>query len=425
MSSAEAQGYLLMTIHEEENYRRYFCLSILWLLFVFFFISHNLCWLNTSDRRPTVSFSIPYGWEYSEDAGLELYSAIDYPSGMIREKIRIARPLKNAVISFFIDVAECFYPLSDRLKLGMSYVLHHFMNLIVAFGIIGALFYLSKSYQLCAEGTFLSWLWMLFTLVGVLATSHTLIFQVAISVIAFLAWKRILSFDQFSITKRVIIITIYSLLCGFTVLIKQDYAPYLAILLYAIFTRNILLIIVGMITFNLPLLLYKQILRMVDVPWYNHEAETYGQGIWWINSYEQEGLLYTLKKMFSLLNSSYDAFASYYGVLFIAICVIGFFCYQSKSEQLKKVKLFTILLIISNFIQTIAAGRPLGYMFGDSFIVLSLFFSQGYRRVLEIYSSQRFWVRLSFYCMIGLHIVIVLFDCLRLPWEHPFDHLNR
>ena len=381
------------------------------------------CLWSATGVNPWVS--TPYGWEYSEDSGLELYSAIDYPSGMIREKIRIARPLKNAVISFFIDVAECFYPLSDRLKLGMSYVLHHLMNLVVAFGIIGALFYLSKSYQLCAEGIFISWLWLLFSLTWDLAMSHTWIFQAAISVVAFLVWKRILSFDQFSISKRVILITIYSIFCGFTVLIRQDYAPYLAILLYAIFTRNILLIIVGSITFNLPLLLYKQILRMVGVPWYSHEVEAYGEGVWWITSYKQEGLLYTIDKFFSLLHKSYDAFASYYGVLLIAICVIGFFCYQSNDEQLKKVKLFTILLIISNFIQTVGAGRPFGYMFEDSFIVLSLFFSQGYRRVLEMYPSQRYWVRLGFYCMIGLHLIIIMFDQLNLPWVHPFDQLKR
>ncbi len=414
-----------MGIYKEENYRRYFYLATFWLLFVFFFISHNWLWLNPSTRRPTVSFPIPYGWEYSDDSGTELYSAIDFPSGMIREKIRIARPLKNAIISVFIDTAEIIYPLSDRLKLGMSYVLHHLMNLIVAFGIIGALFYLSKFYQLSAEGVFIAWLWLLFSVTVDLAQSHTYIFQAAISVLAFLVWKRILSFDKYSVCKRIILITIYSVFCGFTVLIRQDYAPYLAILLYAIFTRNKLIIIVGSITFNLPLLLYKQMLRMTGVPWYSHEVDTYGEGVWWLISYKKEGLFYTIDEFFSIVYSSYDAFSSYYGVLFFTICVIGFFCYQSRDEHLNKVKLFTILLIISNFIQTVGAGRPFGYMFEDSFIVLSLFFSQGYRRVLEMYPSQSHWVRLGFYCMIGLHLIMILFHALKLPWVHPFDQLKR
>jgi len=404
--------------------RHYFYLSLAWLLIVFFLIAHNLCWLNPSKHRPTVYFAIPYGWEYNLDSGLELKSAINFPWGMAKEKIRIDRPLKNAAISLLIDSIGFFYPLDERAKLGLSYVFHHLLNLLAALFVLYALSYLVRYYQLCAEGMFIAWIWLLFTIVTILLCSHTFIFQLAIPALAFLVWLKLRAAETHGFLKKCLTIGGYAVICGFAVLIKEDYAPFLAIFLYALATRNWCLLAVGSLFFFLPLLGYKFYLHQMGVPYHNYQIEHCRQGIVWLPGLLEKGFLFTVKKVLAWLGRAENAFLSRYGILFTAVCAMGFFKPISTKLQDPRIRLFAILFIASNFAQAIAARRFAGYMFLDSFIVLSIFFAEGYRILLSKFDEHTKGFRGGIYCWIGLHAVMAIFNLMHLPWMPPFEQLK-
>jgi len=414
---------MTQTLSPRES-RHYFHLSLAWLLIVFFLIAHNLCWLNPSRSRPTVYFSIPYGWEYNSDSGLELKSAIDFPWGMAKEKIRIDRPLKNAVISLLIDSIGIFYPLDARAKLGLSYIFHHLFNLLAAIFVLYALFYLVRYYQLCAEGMFIAWIWLLFTIITILLWSHTFIFQLAIPALAFLVWLKLRAAETRGLLKRCLTIGGYAVICGLAVLIKEDYAPFLAIFLYALITRNWCLLAVGGLFFFLPLMGYKFYLHQMGIPYQNYQVEHYRQGIVWLPGLVEKGFFFAAKKMLAWLGRAENAFLSRYGLLFTAICAIGFYKPAAAKLQDKRLRLFVILFIASNFVQTIAARKFAGKMFLDAFIVLSLFFAEGYGKLLREFAVSAKWFRSGVYLWIGLHAVMAVFNLMHLPWISPFEQLK-
>ena len=398
-------------------------LSLLSLVIVFILVAHNICWLNPFLHRPIVFLPIPYGWEYNKDSGLEIYSAIDFPEGMIREKCRINRPLKNAVLSGLIDLVELVCPLTRASKMHLSYALHHAMNFALMVFIIVVLYRTGLRAGIKPEGIFVIWFWFLFTVLLAMATSHTDLFQVASPTLLLWALIRLLALDDRR--GRVFLYLLYAVLCGFTVLIKQQYAWYIAVTAFAFLTRRWLLGAVWLVAFHLPMLFYRLDLYIMGVKWYNHEAEVYGQGVWWLTSLRDSGLVGTLKGGFALLNASQEAFLSYYGIVVLGLAIVGVVFQAGENVLRRRLGLLLILVIGSNFLQTIAANRPRAYMFGDSFPLIALFFSHGYEVMLRIYSKYEKCIRLLAAVFLLIHASIVVLSLVNLPWISPWDQLKR
>jgi len=408
----------------DEAYERYFMWSLIALFLVFFIVAHGLCWLNPSTGRPSVSFPIPYGWEYDCDSGVELCSAIDFPEGMLREKFRIARPLKNALLSVPSKLLELVVPLSLKTKKAISYIGHHLMNFLLLFLILFVLFRLGARARVEPEGLFVVSVWLLFATLTGMATSHTYLFQIATPAMLMLFLLRAMEIEEWSRRDKIVSYILYSALCGFTALIKQQYAPFLAVLAFVLLTRRWMLALIWATTFHLPLLFYRLSLHLTHVQWYSHETQFHRQGVWWLDSLRSNGLSSTVKKFMEIAASSADLFASYYGLVLLGTAFLGF-CVKPIGAFQKNLRLFAVLMIGANFIQTIGAARLRGYMFGDSFLVVALFFSTGYGFLLKEYSSNRIAVRLGFFVFLIVNISIVLASHINLPWVSPFEQLQR
>lgn len=405
-------------------YERYFMWSLIALFLVFFIAAHGLCWLNPSTGRPSVSFAIPYGWEYDCDSGVELCSAIDFPEGMLREKFRIARPLKNALLSVPSKLLELVVPLSLKTKKAISYIGHHLMNFLLLFFILFVLFRFGARAQVEPEGLFIVSVWLLFATLTGMATSHTYLFQIATPAILMLFLLRAMSIEEWSRRDKVVSYILYSVLCGFTVLVKQQYAPFLAVLAFVLLTRRWMLALIWATTFHLPLLFYLLSLQLTQVQWYNHEVQIHRAGVWWLDSVQSNGLFSTVKKFTEIAASSADLFASYYGLVLLGTAVLGF-CVKPIDDFQRNLRLFAVLMIGSNFIQTIGAARLRGYMFGDSFLVVALFFAAGYGFLLREYPDKRITIRWGFVIFLIVNISIVVASHINLPWVSPFEQLQR
>ncbi len=406
------------------GYERYFMWSVVALFLVFFIVAHGLCWLNPSTGRPSVSFPIPYGWEYDCDSGVELCSAIDFPAGMLREKFRIARPLKNALLSAPSRLLELVVPLSRKMKMGISYMGHHVMNFLLLFFVLLVLFRLGARAQVEPEGLFIVSVWLLFATLTGMATSHTTLFQIATPAMIMLVLLRSLAIEEWSRRDKIVSYILYSVLCGFTALIKQQYAPFLAVLAFVLLTRRWMLALIWATTFHLPLLFYRLSLHLTHIQWYNHEAQVHRQGVWWLDSLRSNGLLSTVKKFIEIAASSADLFASYYGLVLLGTAFLGF-CVKPIDAFQRNLKLFAVLMVASNFIQTIGAARLKGYMFGDSFLVVALFFSAGYGFLLREYPESRITIRWCFAIFLIVNVGIVLASNVNLPWVSPLEQLQR
>lgn len=404
------------------NSKRFIFISLVVLFFVFFFISHNTCWLNPSDHCPTIFFSIPYGWEYDLDSGLEIYSAINFPEGMIKEKTRIARPLKNALISAAINAVNCLHPLNDRLKIGMSYVIHHALNLSICIFLIVALVFLGNRYDVSFEGLSIAWIYILASIYDFLSISHTYLFQISISVVFLLVIHRIESINFSSKADRLVVSSVYAIFCGLFVLIKQDYAPYLAVILYYFLLRKNNDLFVWLVLFHLPYLCYRIILFLTGVEFYSHETNQYGQGIWFFTLFFQGEILLLIKKVTALIFESSNALFKQVGIVFFVVSIIGLLQPVFKSTTIK-LKIFTSLLLGSTVIQTIAAARPIPYMFSDVVVPFALFFAVGYDFLMKEYYSHNRLIKYALWIAPILFFLGKIIVSIKLPWVSPVDQL--
>jgi len=423
--------------------RRYLCWGILALFIVDFGVAHNLCWLNPDNRRPTVYHpTIYYGWEYNLDSGLEIRSAIDFPDGMILYRDRIARPLKNAVISVPITIIDTFFPLNDGQKIIMSYVLHHLMNFVVMAAVWIILLYLAQQLRIPATGVLMMYIIFLFHFLQALTTSHTGVFQVAITVFSAAVVYRLSQLKQHVKDSSFHwYVALYLFFCGFFILIKQDLAPFLALFLFALYRGYWKSLLIGSLSFIAPFFIYKGMLAVSGIEWYNHEVSQYGQGIWFLRGFceldpnsigwgaeffiliVQQGLT-TLAQLFSKLWPSLVAFVRYFGVVPTILAASVFFIKDLRRKLNQNVKLLIVLLLMANVIQTIAAYRFKPYMFSDSFIIVALLFGMAFSWLQERYASSTIFKVLVAVWFVGA-LSIILYSMIHFPWVHPTDQLKR
>ena len=102
------------------------------LLFVIFFISANLAWLNPTDNNPErpslykTHNTIPLFWQYNLDSGIEILTAAYFPKIYEVNNTRIDRPTYPALANIFGRVigliAKPVVELSNLEKAGIGYL---------------------------------------------------------------------------------------------------------------------------------------------------------------------------------------------------------------------------------------------------------------------------------------------------------------
>lgn len=403
---------------------RYFWGGTLVMAIYILAISHNIAWLNPyPGQNPTArpSTQVPYGWEYNLDSGLELYSSLDFPYGMQQEKLRIARPLKNAIISVGVNIVNIAHPLGFWEKVGVAYVLHHVMVLALLASAFYFLVCLANRHGVPLEGVLFCWVWLILNEPFRWAESHTFVFQVSNSIFLMAIVQRLADIRK-DYTRNAYqgIVFLYMFLAGFMLLIKQDLAPFLALLGFALAMRLWRYLPVGCAAVALPYLLYRWDLKMADIPWYSHETAVYGQsGGWFTSILQHQGIGQALCASGNLFNCSLTTFYSTFGLLLL-LGVIGLWTsYAGRLSSPRPLWLgLALFLIGGTFVQVWGANRPLDYMFYDAFPAIAFLAAIGYSQ-LQSARIGKLSMRKVFILYLIIHGSLKLINCLHFPWKNP------
>lgn len=394
--------------------------TVLYILLV----SHNIAWLNPYPKQaPCIqpSHTIPYGWEYNSDATIELYSSIYFPDMMAKFKVRIARPLKNAVISAMVAVADKAMHLTLKQQIGLAYVLHHLMTIVMLLLSLYLLLWLAARQGVAPAGMLVAWFWLIFNEPVRWAESHTFVFQMCTPVFALAILQRLADLrERLGGWRYQFWVFVYMLLAGCFLLNKQDLAPLLTTLLFAIYLRAWRWIPVGLLGAVLPYLMYRGLLVLMEIPWYNHEAVVYGQGIGWVLKIAtQQGPAAALQAVINMCQSSLQNFFATYELLWIPVAFgIGALYVRSPQDGARRWLMAGLLLIGLTYLQVVAARKPRDYMFYTSFGAISLFVAWGYQQLQERWRAP---LRLSTVAAayLALHGIAKVVSVMHFPWRHP------
>jgi hypothetical protein len=438
--------------------RRHFRIGAAILVAYALLVSHNLAWLNISQgetgRMPNVfpSQRIPYGWEYNGDSGLELYSAIDFPAGMARERSRIARPLKNALISACIEIAAWVHPLTPRQKLGASYLLHHAMILLLPLAAYWFALRLALRQRVPLPGVLFCWAWLVSENPGWWSISHTYVFQFVTTVFVLAVLQRCTDIrSAVGAREYAVLLYLYWLLAGFLTLVKQDYAPFLAVLSFALYRRWFWQSAIGACGVVTPYLLYRALLRAARIEWYNHEVASYGQGTWFIASVGEKGLLPTVAKGLRHFEASCTGLLTSYGLLTVLAAAGLLLAWRTLRDPVRGDATcspdcrrlpasndgpntpgchavtragswlpLAASLLVWNIVQITATRNTDGYLYAGLFIPVAFCVSLA---GAEIDRLWRFRVPLRAVAVayLAVHACIRLNELLRLPWQSPLN----
>jgi len=387
-------------------------------------VSHDIAWLNPCPGQPPTarpSPAVPFGWEYNLDTGLELYSSIGFPDGMVRERLRIARPLKCALVSAGIDLVDAVHPLTAREKLGVAYALHHLMVFAVLAASCILLFRLAARHRVPLGGILFGWTWLIFNEPVRWGESHTFIFQVFDAIFLLAVLQRLADLrTAFTGAAFQGLVFLYAFLAGFLLLVKQDLAPFVGLFAFAAAKRLWRYLPAFAAGLALPYLLYRGLLCAAGIPWYNHEAQAYGQaGGWFLASLRAGGLAAALADAGNLLARSLAVFYATFGLL-VPLAAVGAWAAWARRPPDTGASRpdWAPFLLLGAFIQIGAANRPLDYMFYDAFPSIACLAAIGGER-LQSACAGRFPLRAAAILYLAAHGVLKLNAVLHLPWRNP------
>jgi len=210
-------------------------------------------------------------------------------------------------------------------------------------------------------------------------------------------------------------------------LAKQNYAVYLAVILFALYKRRWLEVGVSIGAHVIPLAAYVLFLRAVDIPYVNHEAANYDQGTWMLEMLRQNPIL-SLQQIVDSVWQSLRHLIGFFSVwLLLAAAAIA----RRRELNLTRDHLVFIgLFVFGTWLQIFAANRYYDYMVSDVAIVI---FGLGAWVVwtwLDHFAHRVSPAPAKTRRRLVQGIVVVWFlgnvlSFVNFPWVHPFDQPAR
>ena len=414
-----------------------------------FAVSANIAWLNPWPEKESFRGieSIPVMWQYNRAAGVEILSAAYFPETFETYTDRINRPTYPAVVhavgAVVGFVASPVVDLAPLERAGAGYVI---VKLIVFFLGSTAMYHILRRWVL-PEPALIAALIMLFHAHSIeyVATFHTTELQVITPILVLWMFLRITDMYGQSPAetrreahgqriRRLSIVAGASVVLGVLMLAKQNYAIYLAIILFALYKKRWLEVVVSVAAHFIPLAVYLLYLRIVGIPYVNHEAANYDQGVWMLELFRQNPLL-SLQQVMESLWRFMQHIVGFFGVwAFLAVAALA----RRRDAGVERDHVvFMGLFTFSTWAQLFAADRYYDYMVSDVAIIVFglgawLVWSWLERLDDGLASFRRGGGRGSGGRRNGIAAAIVgiwfagnVLSFVGFPWVHPFDQPAR
>jgi hypothetical protein len=387
-------------------------IAIASLILGIFAISANIAWLNPDpDYVVKTNEKIPIMWQYNGDATVEFLSGAYFPEYFRVDKTRINRPAYPLLVKIFGEVygliAKPFYELGILARAMLGYIT---LKLLVYLAGALALYHISRRW-FSAEASLLAVSLLLLHPFAItyIATFHTSELQFFTPIFLIFFWLNLS--DRYSHKKNIL----FSLAAGALMLAKQNYAIYLAILLFSFFflkryKESVLSFLVHLV----PLAGWLIALKMLGIPYYNHESAS-GLGVWLYQDLIHRSPIGILQSLALGTNAWLIAFFGFFS--FFAIAALYAPYLPTVREKFSRSHLSFLAIFISmSWLQTFAANRYASYMVSDLSVYI---FPLAACAILALLTEHRLKKLLPLF--LALYLAIGLSTIVSFPWVHPYD----
>lgn len=396
----------------ETLYKRPY-LIIAGIILIIFIISANLAWLNPNPNYVVkTNPKIPILWQYNGDATVEFLTAAYFPEYLKVDKTRTNRPgypfIAHTLGEVYGLIALPFHPLGPLQKGLLGYMT---MKLLVYLSAALTLYHIVRRW-LPKEVALISVALVFFHPFSVIysGTFHTSELQFITPIFLAGLWLNLA--DNYSHKKNIF----YSLLVGVLMLAKQNYAAYLAILLFSFFiAKKYRESILSFVVHLIPLIIWLITLKLLHIPYYNHETISNGDGVWVVSALTSGNLFAFIQILVTTTKEWFIAISGYFTVsVFLALLALSF--PELRSRLTRRHKIFIFILLGANWLQFLAARSYAGYLTSDLAIVIFPLAAYFIYRFFESRGLKKFVPAfLIFYLLVGV-LTIAHF-----PWVHPYD----
>lgn len=389
------------------------------LLIIVFFISANIAWLNP---RPDfyvykIIESLPLFWQYNVDSPMELLSGAYFPEYFSVNDIRVSRPgypiLIKCISLFLFKTINLIHPVSVLVASGIAYLILKF--LIYFFSSL--LLYKLVKYFFDDKIAILSFVIIFFHHHSIFyaTTFHTseLAFIIPI-IISYFFLKLFLNYTHLNNI-------LFSLVIGFLMLCRPDYAIYLAILIFSFLKGYSKESILSFVIHLIPIFIYLIYLQLINIEFSHHGIERSGYFSWFFEETKNGGLY----KYISIILLSFVKYISdllNYFTIFFIFFIFGFAKYYKKISS--NFLFFLILFFSLVWLQTFITNRWGGYMVADLSVVIVPLGLVGIKYInnnyLEVLNLKRYVNIFVFaYC------ILMIVSFINFPWIHPYDQKKQ
>lgn len=402
--------YFWQTLSERNH------LAIIGIILSIFIISANLAWLNPRpDYVVKTHPRIPVLWQFNGDATVEFLSAAYFPEYFKVDKTRVNRPtyplVANVLGQAYGLVALPFYELNPLQKGMLGYMTMKFLIYLSAAITLYHLirrWYPKKVALLSIPLVFLHPFAVIYS-----GTFHTSELQIITPIFLIALWLDLA--ERYSHRKNIL----YSMLAGVLMLAKQNYAPYLAILLYSFFVaKKYKETILSVVVHFIPLLMWLVTLKAMSIPYYNHELATNANGVWILTAFVS-------KNFFEFVQIIVDNFKGWllgitsYFTIFVFLSLLALSMPEVRSRFDRRLVAFFLIFAGANYLQFLAAHSLAGYLTADLAVLIYPLAAYLIYQLFERWGLKRFIpLLLVIYLLIGLTSIV------NFPWVHPYDQTD-
>lgn len=392
----------------ERNY-----LIIVMVVLSIFIISANLAWLNPNPEYVVkTNQRIPILWQYNGDATVEFLSAAYFPQYFRVDKTRINRPgypfLGKILSEAYGILALPIHELNPLQKGLLGYMT---MKFLVFLSAAFSLYNIAKRW-FSPEVALLSVPLIFFHPFAVTysGTFHTSELQFITPIFLVAMWLSL--YDGYSHKKNIS----FSLIAGILMLAKQNYAGYLAILTFSFFfLRKYRESILSFAVHLIPLGVWLITLKLLHIPYYNHEATAYGDGFWIFTDLLTRNVFEIIKVLANFTTEWIIAITKYFTIS-IFFALLAFSLPEMREKITRPWIVFSLIFLGTNWLQFLAAKSFASYLSSDIAVLIFPLAAYSIYTFFDHYKLRRVIpVFLILYLFVGLTTLI------HFPWVHPYN----
>lgn len=389
-------------------------LVILGLVALVMLISANIAWLNPRPEYLVKTHErIPLFWQYNHDSGMEFMSSARFPEMYKEWPSRINRPGTHALVKVFAEGVGILASPFRELKLEEKTLLGFFIYKLLLYGLAGILLYRVALRFIPREVAILTVPMLFFTDFCIFraAMFHNTELQFASPIIiAFLYLKL---GERYTLGRNIL----FSLIVGYLMISKQNYAVYFALCIYSVvFLRRYLETGISLAVHFLPLFLWIFCLKAMGLEYYNHEFQEYGQGTWLFTEFPFQNPLLQIQQVLASLHKFSMSTVSQF-TIFLPLAILAFRFEEVRKRVNRPLLLLFLAVAIMTWGQAFAARRERPYITQDmAWIILPLAAFTLHRIV-----GARAWILRTFFVAC---LAAAIISRIHFPWIHPHDQVD-